>query len=97
MLMVLDSEFADTLMDAPFVLTLAEPLGPELDGPLGAESVEVLGGVGEGFGAELPLDGFANRDGPSSRAAPLRKASMIPAASLPESLLEEASDPGAGE
>lgn len=92
MLMALDSE----LMDAPSVLTLAEPLGPELDEPFGAELVEVLGEVGEGFGAELPLDGFVNRDGPSSRAAPLRKASMIPAASLPELLLDEASDPGAG-
>lgn len=99
--MVLDPVFADTLMDAPSVLTLSEPMGLEFDELLGAELVEVLGVVGEGFcgvlGAELLLDGFGNKDGLSSRAAPFKKASTMPEAALPESLLDEASDPGAAE
>lgn len=89
MLMEVDPELDDTLMDAESVETLIlsdatpEEFGLGFDGLLGDE------------GEELGLDPL--EDGLSSRAAPLRKDSMMLDAALSDPLpeLEEESDPGA--
>lgn len=75
-------------------------LGAELDGVFG-EVLELEGvALGDGLdglvgveGEELGVEPL--EDGLSSRAAPLKNASMILDAALPELLPEEESDPGA--